>query len=37
MCDWAWFIIRTFAVIFLILSVITVVFMLGHWVKEKWL
>ncbi len=37
MWEWLWFITRTFAVIYLMLLVVTAVFALGRWVKEKWL
>ena len=37
MWEWAWYILGTITVTFLILSVIWIVYVLAAWVKEKWL
>ena len=35
MWEWAWFIVRTVTVIFLIVTVIWLVYVLAFWVKEN--
>ncbi len=37
MWEWAFFILSTITVTFLILSVIWIVYVLAAWVKEEWL